>query len=69
MGVTEAIHEVQLELITFEVKGEWESADETTGYKGGWSTFSVQHQGIEMYQYLSYKALELISEKIVEENY
>ena len=65
----EATHSINYEGIDFEIKGDYEAADETTGYRGGWSTDLIMINGNDMYWMLNESAIEKINEIVIEQNY
>jgi hypothetical protein len=65
----EATHNINYEGINFEIKGDYEQADNTTGYKGGWSTELILINDVDMYWMLTPNAIERINEIVIEQNY
>jgi hypothetical protein len=65
----EATHNINYEGIDFEIKGDYEIADETTGYKGGWSTELILINDVDIYWMLKPYAIQRINEIVIEQNY
>jgi hypothetical protein len=62
-------HNIKLDNVNFEVIGDYEKADTTTGYKGGFFIMDVKINDDSVYQFLSENALEKLQMAVLEENY
>lgn len=65
----EATHTVKYEGLEFEVKGEYDSEEKETGYKGGFSYLTINVNDIEVSWMLNDQTIDRINEIVVEENY
>jgi hypothetical protein len=65
----ETTHNIKIDNVNFEVFGDYEKADTTTGYKGGFSIMDVKINDDSVYQFLSENALEKLQIAVLEENY
>lgn len=64
-----ASHRIKYEGLELEVFGEWESPEEETGFKGGWSTSKIMLEEVEVSWMFTESVLEQISHCVVTENY
>jgi len=58
-------HNITYEGLELEVLGEFEEDDNTTGFKGGWSTLDITINGASLYWFLKPEIIEQISELIL----
>lgn len=59
-------HEIWYEGLEMTIFGDWEDPDDTTGYKGGWSTDLIEVNRVDIYWLLKREIIERINEIIVE---
>lgn len=62
-------HNINYDGVDYEVTGEWDSEDETTGYKGGFSWMQIHINGMDVSQHILDCIIERLCELVVEENY
>jgi hypothetical protein len=62
-------HNIKYEGLDLEVTGEYDSADETTGYKGGFSWMTIEVDGTDISWMLKDEIVEQIVELVTNENY
>lgn len=55
---------IKHEGLELEVIGEYDAPDETTGYKGGWSTYSIMVNDVDIIWMLNEKTLNQINESV-----
>jgi hypothetical protein len=66
----EATHNIKYEGLELEVWGEFEQDEPETGYKGGWSYFTISTEdGVDISWMLKEDIINKINEIIVTENY
>lgn len=65
----EATHTINYEGIDFQVFGEYDEPEEETGYKGGFSYFTISIKDVEVTWMLNNQTIERIVEIVVEQNY
>ena len=65
----EATHNIKYEGLELEIKGEFEQDEPEVGYKGGWSCWSIEANGVDLYWMLNDLTINRINEIIIEENY
>ena len=59
-------HTITYEGLEMTVFGNWEDPDDTTGYKGGWSTVLIEVNGIDIIWILKQNIVDRISEIVTE---
>lgn len=62
-------HNINYDGVDYEVTGEWDSEDKTTGYKGGFSWMQIHINGMDVSQHLNDATIERLQDLVVEENY
>ena len=60
-------HTIIYEGLEMTVFGAYDQPEESTGYKGGWSTELIEVNGIDIYWMLNEKTIEQINDIIVYE--
>ena len=65
----EATHTIQYEGLVLEVKGEFQEAEPETGYKGGWSYWTIETNGVDISWMFKTEIIEQINDIVIEENY
>jgi hypothetical protein len=65
----EATHNINYEGIDFEIKGYYEEADETTGYKGGWAWTEIYIDGNSVSWMLTDDIIDTLNNWVIKENY
>lgn len=62
-------HLVKYEGAEFSITGVFEKPDETTGYKGGFSWYTISVEGVDFSWMLKDKIIEILIAILVDENY
>ena len=65
----EATHNIKYEGLELEIKGEFEESELDTGYKGGWSYWTIETGGVDIAWMIKPEIIDNINEIIVQENY
>ena len=65
----EATHNIKYEGLELEVKGEFKEAEIETGYKGGWSHWTIETNGVDISWMLKDDIIEQINQIVINENY
>ena len=65
----EATHNIKYEGLELEVKGEFQEAEIETGYKGGWSYWTIEVNGKDISWMLKDEIIEQINQIVINENY
>lgn len=65
----EATHNIKYEGLELEIKGEFEQDEPDTGYKGGWSYWSIENNGVDISWMLKPEIIDQINGIVIEENY
>lgn len=65
----EATHNIKYEGLELEIKGEFEEAEDETGYKGGWSYISILKDDVDISWMLKPEIIDQINGIVIEENY
>lgn len=63
----EEVHNIIYNGLPLEIWGNYEKPDNTTGYKGGWSTDLIIHNGEDIDFLTSKKDKEAINEQVLNE--
>jgi len=59
-------YNITYEGVDYEVSGEWDSADETTGYKGGFSWMIIEISGMDVSWHIKEHVIEALTDIIVQ---
>jgi hypothetical protein len=62
-------HLIEYEGLEFEVFGEWEDSEEEVGYYGGWTTYLIKINEVDIYNMLKEDIVDKITTKLIEKNY
>jgi hypothetical protein len=65
----EATHNINYEGLDLEIKGEFEQDEPEVGYKGGWSYWSIETNGVDISWMLKEDVINKINEIVITENY
>ena len=65
----EATHNIKYEGLELEVSGEFEQDETETGYRGGWSYYTIEANGVDISWMLKDDVISKINEIVIEENY
>ena len=65
----EATHNIKYEGLELSISGEFEQDEPEVGYKGGWSYWSIETNGVDISWMLKEDVINKINEIVVEENY
>jgi len=65
----EATHSIKYGGLELEVSGEFEKAEPEVGYKGGWSYWTIQSNGVDISWMLKDDVINQINQIVIEENY
>jgi len=59
-------YNITYEGVDYEVSGEWDSADETTGYKGGFSWMTIKINDMDVSWHIKEYVIEALTDIIVQ---
>jgi len=59
-------YNITYEGVDYEVSGEWDSADETTGYKGGFSWMTIKINDMDVSWHIKEHVIETLTDIIVQ---
>lgn len=62
-------HIVEYEGLELEVFGEWEDSEEEVGFVGGWTTYLIKINEVDIYNMLKEDIVDRITTILIEKNY